>query len=98
MTNWDRKEADMLADAIVKHILHHHGRDEENRKLLAIERDADAAANTVATTAGALIALRARVCTICRGSRLYECDVPSGWSNRCAFVISNTTQFGELGE
>jgi hypothetical protein len=88
----------MLADAIVKHIAHHPQREAENRKLLAIERDADAAANTVATTTGELIGLRSRVCTICRAAKLYDCDVPSGWSNRCAFIISNTTQFGELGE
>jgi hypothetical protein len=98
MTNWDRKEADLLADAIVKHITHHSGREDDNRKLLAIERDADAAANTIATTAGVLTGLRSRVCTICRGSKLYPCDVPSGWSSRCAFILSNTTQFGELGD
>jgi hypothetical protein len=91
MPHWERKNAFVLADAIAKHIRNHPDKTEDN-ELLSIVLDAiDAASNTVNTTQGELSRQRAVVCAICRGAKLYECDVPEGWSPNCAFVFSNTT-------
>jgi hypothetical protein len=54
------------------------------------------AAKTVATTAGDLLRHRAQVCAICRPATLYVCDVAMGWSDSCALVGANATQFGSL--
>lgn len=96
MANWERKNADTLADAIDKHLKRQpqEGRDE---KLLSIIRIAlDQAANTVTTSASTLNRHRAEVCAICRGSKLYECNVSEGWSTSCAFVNTNTSDFMPL--
>lgn len=96
MPHWERKNAFVLADAIAKHIRNHPDKTEDN-ELLSIVLDAiDAASNTVNTTQGELSRQRAVVCAICRGAKLYECDVPEGWSPNCAFVFSNTTEYGGL--
>jgi hypothetical protein len=56
----------------------------------------DAAATTINTDAGELHRFRTDVCSICRNSNLYECDVAEGWSSECAFVIANASQFADL--
>jgi hypothetical protein len=96
MPNWERKNADTLADAISKHIRNHPDMVEDNELLAVIQQAADEAANTATTTAAELNRQRAVVCAICRGSMLYECDVPEGWSENCAFVYANTTAFAGL--
>ena len=96
MPDWERRNADTLADAIGKHIRSHPEMVEDNALLAIIQEAVDAAANTVSTTSGELNRQRALVCAICRGSKLYECDVPEGWSPNCAFVFTNTTSFGGL--
>jgi hypothetical protein len=96
MPNWERKNADTLADAIAKHIRSHPDMVEDNELLSIIQQAIDEAANTVSTTQSELNRQRAVVCAICRGSRLYECDVPEGWSENCAFIFVNTTEFGGL--
>lgn len=96
MPNWERKNADVLANAISKHIRSHTDMEEDNDLLAIVLEAIDDASNTVATTAGELNRHRAVVCAICRGSKLYECDVPEGWSSNCAFIFSNTTEFGGL--
>ena len=96
MPNWERRNADVLADAISKHIRSHPHMVDDN-ELLSIVKDAiDSAASTVLTTQVELNRHRAVVCAICRGSKLYECDVPQGWSSNCAFIFANTTEFGGL--
>ena len=96
MSNWERRSADTLADAISKHIRNHPDLVEDNELLAIIQDAVDNAANTVTTTAGELNRCRALVCAICRGSNLYECDVPEGWSEDCAFIFANATEFAGL--
>lgn len=95
MSNWERREADTLAEAISKHRKRHPDMVRENAQLAIVQKAVDEAANTVATTAGDLNRHRAQVCAICRGAGLNDCDVPQGWSYNCAFVRNNT-DFGEL--
>jgi len=96
MPNWERKHADTLADAIAKHIRNRPEMVEDNELSAIIKQAVDKAANTVATTSSELSRQRAVVCAICRGSKLYECDVSEGWSENCAFISANSTQFGGL--
>lgn len=96
MTNWERKEADILAEAIGKHRKSHPNQVDDNGLLAVIEKAVDERSHTVATSPDDLRRYRALVCAICRGSKLYECDVPDGWSKNCAFIIANTTQFGPI--
>jgi hypothetical protein len=96
MANWERRNADTLAVAIAKHIRNNPELTEDNELLAIIQEAVDNAANTVTTTAGELNRCRAGVCAICRGSNLYECDVPEGWSPNCSFIFANTTEFAGL--
>jgi hypothetical protein len=95
MSNWERREADTLADAISKHRKRNPDMAVENAQLAILQKAVDEAANTVATTAGDLQRHRTQVCAICRGSGLNECDVTQGWSDNCAFVRNNT-DYGTL--
>lgn len=96
MSNWDRKEADHLADAIGKHIKANPEFVRENQLLAIVRMAAHAASTTVNTNAAELNRCRAGVCAVCRGSNLYACDVAVGWSDDCAFVFANTSQFAVL--
>jgi hypothetical protein len=95
MANWERREADTLAEAIGKHRKGNLDTPHVNARLAVVQKAVDEAANTVATTAGDLHRHRTQVCAICRESNLKDCDVPHGWSDNCAFVRSNT-DFGPL--
>lgn len=96
MANWERKNADTLADAIDKH-LKRNAHPTEDDELLTVVREAlDQASNTVNTSASTLNRHRAVVCAICRGSKLYECDVDDGWSVSCAFINANASNFTPL--
>lgn len=96
MTNWDRKAVDELADAVGKHLANSPTMSDESPQLENLQRIVRAASHTVTTTQSDLTKFRFDLCTICRRARLYDCDVASGWSLRCAFVRLNTTQFGDL--
>ena len=96
MSNWERRNADTLADAIAKHIRNNAEMKEDNELLGIIRETLDDAANTVATTAFELNRCRAVVCAICRGSKLYECELSEGWSSNCTFIFTNTTEYGGL--
>ncbi len=96
MTDWDRKDADTLADAIGKHIRNHPDMGEENELLAVIRSGADNASESSSTTSEELQRYRSLVCAICRGAGLYECDADEGWSRNCQFISSNTTGFGGL--
>ena len=96
MANWERKEADILAEAIDKYRRRHPDRVQENAQLAVVQKAVDEAANTVSTSLADLTRHRAQVCAICRRAQLYECDVPQGWSENCAFIRHNTTQFGAI--
>ncbi len=96
MANWERREADTLAEAIDKHRKNNPHLVHENAQLALIQRAVDEAANTVSTTAGDLTRHRGHVCAICRDSRLMDCDADQGWSENCAFIRANTTQYGAL--
>jgi hypothetical protein len=76
MSKWGRKNADALADAIAKHIRSHPEIVEDNELLEIVKEAVDKVANTVTTTPSEINRHRAVVCAICRGSKLYECDVP----------------------
>jgi hypothetical protein len=93
MSNWERREADTLADAIGKHIKANPDLVKENQLLSVIKLSVDAASTTVNTNAEELQRFRAEVCAICRRSNLYECNVAEGWSSECAFVFTNASEF-----
>jgi hypothetical protein len=95
MANWERREADTLAEAIDKHLKRNPDLVHENAQLAVVQRAVDEAANTVATTATDLQRHRSQVCAICRGSDLSDCDVHQGWSDNCAFIRANT-EYGAL--
>ena len=95
MSNWERREADTLAEAISKHRRKNPDMAHENAQLAILQKAVDEAANTVSTTAGDLHRHRTQVCAVCRGANLNDCDVPQGWSRNCAF-IRNNTDFGTL--
>ena len=96
MSNWERKQANTLAEAVGKHINRNPGLGDANLRLMAIQKAVDQAANTVKTTEGDLNYHRSQVCTICRGCNLYACDVPHGWSENCALVYANASEFSPL--
>jgi hypothetical protein len=96
MAHWERREADTLAEAIGKHRKNNPRLTEQNALLALIQAAVDDSASTVNTTAGTLSLHRAQVCAICRGSNLYTCDVAEGWSNNCAMIFANTTEFSPL--
>jgi hypothetical protein len=96
MANWERRDADTLAEAIGKHRRNNPHLEKDNALLAVIQEAVDESASTVNTTAGTLKLHRAQVCAICRGSQLYTCDVAEGWSHNCAMVFANTTEFSPL--
>jgi hypothetical protein len=96
LANWERREADTLAEAIGKHLKKNPDMAVENQLLVLVQRAVDEASTTVSTTPGELSQFRSMVCAACRAGKLYNCDVPQGWSENCAFVYSNTTEFGQL--
>jgi hypothetical protein len=96
MSNWERRDADTLADAIGKHRRRNPHLVEDNQLLAIVQEAVDDAANTISTNAGDLRRHRALVCAICRGSQLYACDVEDGWSENCALICSNTSEFSPL--
>lgn len=96
MANWERRDADTLAEAIGKHRRNNPHLVEDNALLAIVQKAVDESASTVNTTAGTLNRHRAVVCAICRGSRLYECDVADGWSSNCALINANATEFSPL--
>jgi hypothetical protein len=94
--NWERKETDTLAEAIVKHLKRNPDMAVENQLHVLVQKAVDDASTTVSTTPGELMRFQSMVCTACRAGKLYKCDVPQGWSEDCAFVCSYTTEFGQL--
>ena len=96
MSNWERRDADTLADAIIKHRKRHLSNTTEDLLLEQIQHSFDAASNTVLTSESDLVKLRSKLCTVCRNARLYECDIPSGWSANCTFIFVNTSTFTPL--
>lgn len=96
MSNWERKDAGTLADALGKHIRSNPNLTQEYELLSAIRLSVDAASTTVNTNAVDLSRYRSAVCAICRCASLYECDAERGWSANCAFVFENTSQFCDL--
>ena len=82
--------------ALAKHIRNHPDMVEDNELLAIVQEAVGKAANTLTTTQVELNRQRAVVCAICRGSKLYECEVPEGWSSNCAFIFTNTTELGGL--
>lgn len=96
MANWERREADTLAEAIGKHLRQSADTVVENQLLALVQKQVEEASTTVSTTPGELLRFRSLVCTACRSGKLYTCDVPQGWSENCAFVYANTTHFGTL--
>lgn len=96
MPNWERRETDTLAEAIGKYRKRCPGNTSRDELLSQIQQAADAASSTVRTSEGELMVLRSALCSVCRASKLYACDVPTGWSSNCAFVYANTTAFGSL--
>lgn len=96
MPHWERRHADALASAINAHRTIHPGLEGINRRLEAIQVAVTHSAKTVSTTAGELVKHRAQVCEVCRPATLYVCDVPKGWSDQCAFLSANATEFGKL--
>lgn len=96
MPNWERREADTLAEAIGKHRRSNPRLLDSNLRLAAIEKLVDEAANTVATSAGDLKRFRSQVCAVCRGCKLYACDVQQGWTESCTLVHANASEFSPL--
>jgi hypothetical protein len=96
MSNWERRQADTLAESIGKHIVRNPGLGDSNSRLVAIQKAVDQAANTVITTAGDLHNYRSQLCSVCRSCKLYACDVPQGWSENCALVHANASEFTPL--
>jgi hypothetical protein len=96
MTNWARKEFATLAEAIAIHRETFAGPSAVNEVLSHIQQDAAAAATMAGVKEADLSRCRASLCAVCRATKLYECDVPSGWSFSCAFLHSNTTFFGSI--
>jgi hypothetical protein len=90
MANWERREADTLAEAIGKHCRRNPHMVDDNELLALVQDAVDAAAHTISTNSGYLRRHRELVCAICRGSQLYACDVPDFWSENCALICSDT--------
>ena len=96
MTHWDRREAGILADALAGHCKTSPQAPAENALLVDIRNKAVKASQTVTTTFADLNHLRARVCSVCRGVKLYSCDVPHGWSGNCGLLASQTKPGGPV--
>lgn len=96
MGNWDRRGADELAYALHKHLSSSGLNAPGVKELVAIQRVADLVSRQVQSSSTEVASLRRQTCEVCRGCALYQCDVPSGWSDRCALVLENSTNFGQL--
>lgn len=90
MGDWDRKNADVLSDALGNHLRDCQATHGKHVLLTEIYEDSRRAATTSLTNGEALRQLRMRVCAVCRESGMCVCDVVTVWSVDCAFIKSKT--------
>jgi hypothetical protein len=88
MADWSRKNAGKLSEA-----LHNHGRGAQGQHgalLISLADQVRDAEKRQHIDANSLGQFRSSACKLCREHRLYECDVPCGWSYSCKLIQSNT--------
>lgn len=96
MLQWEIREAEVMVQALAMHCRDNPDDLEVNLQLLDLQDTAEAAIAEEAPATTDLAALRTQLCALCRGNRLYACDVATGWSGNCTFVFANTTEFSSL--
>jgi hypothetical protein len=96
MTNWDRREAGLLADAIGKHCQKHPDQVGDDNWLMVIRIAADNASTTIDTSGADIAILRSQICSICLRLKLYDCNAPTERLRDCELVRANASEFAAL--
>jgi hypothetical protein len=91
MSIWDHKVAHEIARAVDMHMKSPSAHSQQGHQLIGVYKDAKRAATTVQTTPNDLEDIKASLCLACRGGKLYNCDVDTGWSPNCAFIGNANT-------
>lgn len=90
MSNWTQKDLDSLAAALEAHLTANPWSDQHGYLLIDARKRAHVESQHPHTDDRILNELRSMVCSVCRQHRLYECDLPEGWSPNCALIKKNT--------
>ena len=90
MSDWDRKQLLVTADAI-KHCI---DAVDLPKTAMVVELEkvydlANKSAKCVVDASENLESVRRQLCATFRKNTLYECDVQEGWSTNCAFMRHN---------
>lgn len=89
MTDWTRKNLDTLSEALTVHLSSGHSTESYAYILIDASKLAHKGAKEFQQSEHRLDVIRASVCAVCRLHKLYECDVPFGWSPNCALLKKN---------
>lgn len=89
MTDWARKRLDTLSEALTVYLSSGHSTEPYAYLLIDARKKAHRCSTVFQPNEGQLDLARASVCKVCREHRMYECDVPFGWSPNCAFLREN---------
>lgn len=87
MADWDRKNLNTLHGAINNSVSAIGVLDMRKVQLIGIKNQFSMSLGNEAKT---LRKCRVDLCEVCRGNKMYECDVKEGWSPTCAFIKANS--------
>jgi hypothetical protein len=90
MTNWTQKDLDSLAAALQKHLSESPWDNEKSYLLVEARKRSHAASESPIPCQETLSELRSTVCGVCREQQLYECELPHGWTSKCALLRKNS--------
>ncbi len=89
MTDWNRKHASEIANAIHNwqtEIAKPANARDRLARIFVLARDTS---RYVPATDPALDNVKQQLCEVCRREKLYVCDQKVGWSPNCAFLKAN---------
>ena len=89
MAEAQRREMLQLADAIRKCQADVTVSEESGSRLRLALEIACLGSKFVGTGDTLVEGAKAELCAACRGGSLFRCDVESGWSTKCAFMLAN---------
>jgi hypothetical protein len=93
--HWDRKFFGTIANALSNHLKKTGKNTQRGYVLLEIHETAMKYSKYHRADSCILDQLKLALCSECRLSQLYECDVPVGWSHNCALLQHNECDFNQ---
>lgn len=91
MSNWERREALAMVDAIEQRMRGLSLADTERMGLRQVTWQAKKAAETCETTAYKLQAIRSQLCAVCVSGRLNGCGPANAGTSRCFWLAGEAT-------